>query len=373
MVLRKVVFSILGLAGIGIISLLGAMRYTAACPDTGTAALSSEPGMLAAKYNCYGPPEVVHLASVAVPNPASDEVLVHVEAAAVNPYDWHFMRGSPYFMRLMSGIGRPSDARLGVDFAGTVIATGNQAKRFKVGDRVYGGAAGAFAEMLTRRETGSIAPIPDNVSFAQAAAVPIAGITALQALRDHGALKPGERVLINGASGGVGTFAVQIAKSMGAHVTGVCSGRNVAMVRDIGADAVINYKTDDYTTQDRRYDLIVDMVGNHGPLANQAVLTPAGRLVIVGGQPGDWLGPLTGPIMAAVANLWTEQELTSMTGSMVQSDMELLADMMADGRVVPVIDRHYPLAEVRDAIRYSESGRARGKIILDIAAPGQGS
>ncbi|MEM0953703.1 MAG: NAD(P)-dependent alcohol dehydrogenase [Pseudomonadota bacterium] len=369
--LRWILFSVLGLLGAGILGLVAAMSYTSDCSPADSPGSTDGSQMLAATYSCYGPPKVVNVAPADIPDIASDEVLVKVEAAAVNPYDWHFMRGSPYFMRLMVGIGRPKDTRLGVDFAGTVMAAGEATSRFKVGDRVYGGATGAFAELVSRRETGSIAAIPDNVSFAQAASVPIAGITALQALRDHGALQAGERVLINGASGGVGTFAVQIAKSMGAHVTGVCSDRNIDMVKGIGADIVINYKTDDYTTQDERYDLILDMVGNHSPLRNRDVLTPNGRLVIIGGPSGDWLGPLARPILAAVANLWTEQELTSMTGSMTQSDMELLAEMMEDGRIVPVIDRHYPLAEVRDAIRYSESGRARGKIILDIAALSQ--
>ncbi|MEE4661008.1 MAG: NAD(P)-dependent alcohol dehydrogenase [Halieaceae bacterium] len=362
--LKKILLSVTGLLVLGLVALAAAIGYTADCPTTAT---DPQPdGILAARYYCYGPPEVIEVTSVAAPDVAADEVLVQVSNAGVNPLDWHYLRGAPYILRLLAGIGSPSDNRLGVDFAGTVIATGDAVTGFSVGDRVFGGATGAFGQLVTRREGSSIARLPDNIRFEQGAGVSIAGSTALQALRDHGRLKAGERVLINGASGGVGTFAVQIAKAMGAHVTGVCSGRNTDMVRDIGADAVINYKTNDYTLQDARYDLIVDMVGNHSPLDNQAVLTPNGRLVIVGGKPGNWIGPFTGVIKAMLADLFTPQDLLTMTATINQADLQVLAEMMAAGAVTPVIDRHYALSEVRDAIDYSESGRARGKIILDI-------
>jgi NADPH:quinone reductase-like Zn-dependent oxidoreductase len=288
-----------------------------------------------------------------------------VHAAGVNPYDWHFMRGSPFLMRLMVGLGSPKDPRMGVDFAGTVEAVGAAVTRYRVGDPVFGGASGSFAEYVVIREDRAVTGKPDNVSFEQAAGVPIAGLTALQALRDQGRLQPGERVLINGASGGVGTYAVQIAKAMGAHVTGVCSGRNIEMVKSIGADRVFNYKEEDYTGSGQQFDLIVDMVGNHSPLANQRLLTPGGRLIIVGGAKGDWLAPLMGAISSAATSLFVEQELKAFTARMTGEDLATIAGYMADGKVTTVIDQLYPLAEIQQAMSHSESGRARGKIIVD--------
>ena len=275
------------------------------------------------------------------------------------------MRGSPYIMRLMAGLGAPKNPRLGVDFAGTVEAVGPAVTRFKPGDAVFGGGNGAFAEYLVVRENRAIEIMPANISFEQAAGVPIAGLTALQALRDHGNLQPGERVLINGASGGVGTFAVQIAKAMGAHVTGVCSGRNADMVRSIGADQVFDYRQQDYTESGQKFDLIVDMVGNHSPLENKRVLSDSGRLIIVGGPKGDWIGPLVGALKSAVASAFVEQELKSFTARMRGEDLATLAQYTAQGSVIPVIDRSYPLEKTAEAIAYSESGRARGKIIVE--------
>ena len=271
--LRRIVFSLLGLLVIAVAGLAFTVQYTADCPAPGATALEGE-SMMAVLRPCYGNPEVLQYTAVDMPEPGSDQILVKVEAAAVNPLDSHFMRGSPYVLRLMLGIGTPSDSRLGRDFAGTVVATGSAVTEFAPGDRVFGGVDGAFAQYAVRGASGSVARIPEGVSFEQAAAIPIAGVTALQALRDHGKLESGQRVLINGASGGVGTFAVQIAKSMGAHVTGVCSGRNVEMVKNLGADQVFNYKEQDYTESGQQFDLIVDMVGNHSPRTNSEVLTP---------------------------------------------------------------------------------------------------
>ncbi|MEP0203196.1 MAG: NAD(P)-dependent alcohol dehydrogenase [Halioglobus sp.] len=322
--------------------------------------------MKAVVQYCYGNPDVLEVVEVDIPVAGPREILVKVEAASVNPLDWHYMRGSPYIMRLMTGFGAPSDPRFGRDFAGTVHAIGEQVTEYKVGDRVYGGANGAFAQYLTRGATGSVAKIPDNVSSVHAATLPVAGITALQALRDKGQLLPGQKVLINGASGGVGTFAVQIAKSMGAEVTGVCSTRNVEMVKSLGADNVVDYKQESYIESGQQYDLIIDMVGNHSLLANRRVLKPDGRLVIVGGAKGDWIGPLAGPISALVLQPFIDQKLISMTAQMDGDDLSTLAAMMRDGHVSAVIEQSYSLDEAAAAIRQSEKGRVRGKLVLTV-------
>ncbi len=374
---RKIMASIVGLLILAIAGLAAALSYTSSCPvksGAGSIALientagGAAKSMIAATYACYGPPENVQLATRNIPEPAADEVLIELAKASVNPLDWHYMRGAPYIMRMFSGIGAPNDERLGSDFAGTVVATGKSVEQFAVGDRVFGGGWGSFAGYMLRGEDRAFTVIPEGVSFEAAAAVPIAGVTALQALRDHGDLQAGQRVLINGASGGVGTHAVQIAKAMGAHVTGVCSGRNVEMVKSIGADAVINYKESDYTGLEQRYDLIVDMVGNHSPLENRAVLSPGGKLVIVGGSKGNWLGPLSGPLVAMASDPFVDEKLITFTASMRREDLVTLAQMMADGTLKPVIDRRYSLSEIREALAYSESGRARGKIIIEIPA-----
>jgi len=322
--------------------------------------------MKAAVYYCYGSPDVLEVVDLEMPIAAPHEILVKVEAASVNPLDWHYMRGSPYIMRLQSGLGAPGDPRFGRDFAGTVEAVGDQVSEFEVGDRVYGGANGAFAQYLTRAATGAVAKIPDNVSSAQAASVPVAGITALQALRDKGHLQAGQKVLINGASGGVGTFAIQIARSMGAEVTGVCSTRNVGLVKSLGADHVFDYKRENYTESGEQYDLILDNVGNHSLSANRRVLKPDGKLVIIGGAKGDWFGPLAGPIKAMLSQPFIDQEMITLMAQMNGEDLSTLAGMIGDGRVTPVIERSYSLAETAAAIRKSEEGHVRGKLVLII-------
>jgi len=322
--------------------------------------------MKAIVYRCYGSPDVLELEDIEKPTAGDNDVLVKIRAAAVNPLDWHYMRGSPYIMRLGSGLGSPDDTRLGVDFAGTVEAVGKDVERFKPGDAVFGGRGGAFAEYVTVPDDRAVVLKPGNITFAQAASVPIAAVTALQALRDKGQLKPGQKVLINGASGGVGTFAVQIAKAFGAEVTGVCSTRNLDMVRSIGADHVIDYKKDDYTEGGQLYDLIIDNVGNHSLLKNRKVLNPTGALVIIGGSKGDWLGPLARPIKAMMLSPFVDQEFLLLMAQMKQEDLAVLAELMRAGKVKPVIDRHYSLSEVPEAIRYSEEGHARGKIIIDL-------
>jgi NADPH:quinone reductase-like Zn-dependent oxidoreductase len=364
--LRKILLGFLTLLVLLVAGVAMMLSYTAGCPSEPATIVDGET-MSAAIYRCYGGPEVIEVATVEKPAPADNEVLVKVASAGVNPMDWHYMRGSPYIMRLFAGIGAPKDHRMGVDFAGTVEAVGSAVTDFSVGDRVFGGRSGAFAEYVTVRQDRAIAHLPEGVSFKEAGGVAIAGITALQALRDHGNLQAGQRVLINGASGGVGTFAVQIAKSMGAHVTGICSGRNIEMVKSLGADEVFNYREEDYTESGQSFDLVVDMVGNHTPRENLKVLTPEGRLVIVGGAKGDWIGPLIGPIRAAITDPFVSQELKSFTARMSREDLAELAKLMASGELRTVIDVQYPLTETAEALRYSESGRARGKILL--AAP----
>lgn len=339
------------------------LSHSESCPESRDLA-TGVASMKAVVSYCYGSPDVLKVAEVEMPVAAPHEILVKVEAASVNPLDWHFMRGSPYIMRLQTGFGAPGDSRFGRDFAGTVEAVGGQVTEFEVGDRVFGGANGAFAQYLTRGATGSVAKIPDNVSSAQAAAVPVAGITALQALRDKGQLQPGQKVLINGASGGVGTFAVQIAKSMGAKVTGVCSTRNVEMVKSLGADHVFDYKRENYTESGQQYDLIIDNVGNHSLSANRRALKPDGKLVMIGGAKGDWIGPLAGPIKAMLLQPFIDQELIMIMAQMNGEDLSTLAGMISDGQVTPVIERSYPLGETAAAIRKSEEGHVRGKLVL---------
>ncbi|MGA8203700.1 MAG: NAD(P)-dependent alcohol dehydrogenase [Woeseiaceae bacterium] len=346
------------------ISALGlVLSHDTACGPL-PAVAEGTPAMQAVVHSCYGSPDVLDVAQVARPVPGDGELLVRVRAAAVNPLDWHFLRGSPYVMRPMSGIGAPNSPRLGVDFAGTVEAVGKDVTRFRPGDAVFGSSWGAFAEYVTVGADWAVVPKPDNLSFEQAASVTVAAVTALQALRDKGRLEAGQKVLINGASGGVGTFAVQIAKAMGAEVTGVCSTRNLEMVRSLGADHVIDYTQADYTLGSEHYDLIVDNVGNRSLSANRHVLTPHGILVMVGGQPGNWLGPLTRPLMARLEAPFVSQELVFFIAHETPEDLALLAGLMVSGKVTPVIDRAYPLAETAEAIRYSEQGHARGKIII---------
>jgi NADPH:quinone reductase-like Zn-dependent oxidoreductase len=359
------------LAGIGLLVVVAVavmalvLGYTAPCEPAPALTAESTP-MKAVNYRCYGSPDVLALEDVEKPAPADTEVLVRVHAAGVNPLDWHYLRGSPYVMRLGSGIGKPKVTRLGVDFAGTVEAVGAGVTRFKPGDEVFGGRTGAFGEYVVVREDRAIVGKPANVTFAEAAAVPIAGVTALQAVRDKGMVKAGHKVLINGASGGVGTFAVQLAKSYGAEVTGVCSERNVEMVRSLGADHVIDYRKDDFTAGTRRYDVIIDMVGNHPLSALRDVLVPGGIVVMVGGPPGAGGGARMSPLKALLMNPFIDEHFAFFVASMDRDDLNILARFMADGTLTPVIDRHYPLSEVSEAIAYSEEGRARGKIILDV-------
>lgn len=354
-------FTVIALSALALV-----MSHNSACePAPGITAGASM--MKAVVYRCYGSPDVLELEDIEKPIPADNEVLVKIKAASVNPLDWHYMRGSPYIMRLIgSGLGSPKNPRMGVDFAGTVEAVGSRVTQFKPGDDVFGGGKGAFAEYVTIAEDKGIVLKPANMSFEQAASVPIAAITALQSLRDKGQIQPGQKVLINGASGGVGTFAVQVAKSYGAEVTGVCSGRNAEMVRSIGADHVIDYKQEDYTENGQQYDLIIDMVGNHSLSENRKVMKPEGKFIIIGGAKGNWLGPLMGPIKAMLYSPFVDQDFIMFIAKMRKQDLSVLGELMKSGVLTPVIDRSYPLNEVPAAIRYSEEGHARGKIIITV-------
>src|SRR6202049_118545 len=323
--------------------------------------------MKAIVYRCYGSPDVLRFEDIEKPTAVDNQVLVKVHAASVNPLDWHYMRGTPYLVRTDSGLGKPTDPRLGGDFAGTVEAVGRNVKRLKPGDEVFGGRDGAFAEYVTVREERAVVLKPANVTFEQAASVPIAGITALQALRDKGRIQPGQKVLINGASGGVGTFAVQIAKSFGAEVTGVCSTKNVGMVRSIGADHVIDYTKDDFTQGAQRYDLIVDTVGNHPLLEYRRVLSPQGIFVLVGApNEGRWIGGVAVMIKAMMLSPFVSQQFLPFLAELNQKDLTLLGDLMQAGKVTPVIDRRYKLSEVPAAMRYLEEGHARGKVVINL-------
>jgi NADPH:quinone reductase-like Zn-dependent oxidoreductase len=341
------------------------LSHTSPCPTA--AGGVEEHAMSAWTYHCYGGPEVLELAPVAKPTPAADEVLVKVRAAAVNPLDWHYLRGEPYVMRMGAGIGAPTNPMMGVDFSGVVESVGKDVTNFKTGDAVFGARGGAFGEYVLVGETRNIVLKPDNISFEQAAAVPIAAVTALQALRDGGRVKAGSKVLINGASGGVGTFAVQIAKSMGADVTAVCSGRNVEMVKALGADRVIDYTKENFTEGNARYDVIIDNIGNHPLSKLRDVLTEDGRDVIVGGpSDGKLLGPLKLALKGRLYSKFVKQEFLFFLADVNPQDLALLNELMRDGKMTPVIDRTYPFSELPEAIRYLETGRARGKVVVTI-------
>ena len=308
------------------------------------------------------------LEEIEKPTPADDQILVRVRAASVNPYDWHFVEGTPKIIRLMGiGVRKPKEIRLGVDFAGTVETVGKNVTQFKPGDEVFGGREGAFAEYVCRRAVGSVASKPASITFEQAASLNIAGITALQAVRDRGKIQSGQKVLINGASGGVGTFAVQIAKSFGADVTGVCSTRNVDLVRSLGADRVIDYTKEDFTKGEQKYDVILDNVANHSLSEFRHVLTPNGKYVMIGGGGANEqgvFGVMLRPLKAMVLSKFVDQQMGMMMADSNQKDLSLLAEMVESGKMKPVIDRTYKLAEVPEAIGYLEQGHARGKVVI---------
>jgi NADPH:quinone reductase-like Zn-dependent oxidoreductase len=356
--------------GVGL--LLGGVTFAVAyfrsdnvCDQPGT--FSPAHPMRAVVYCAYGPPDVLRLEHLEKPVPGDHQLLVRVHAASLNPLDWHVIRGTPYFMRMMAGLRKPKDIQVGVDFAGTVEAVGSKVTRFKPGDAVFGGRDGALSQYLTVGEDRAVAAKPENITFQQAAGIPVAGITALQALRDRAQAGPGQRILINGASGGVGTFAVQIAKAYGAHVTGVCSTRNVDLVRSLGADQVIDYKKEDFTRGDIKFDVILDNVGNRSLAEYRRALVPDGKYILIGGggpQDQGVIGPMWKVAGAALKDKFVSQDMRFFLASMNGKDLAVLAGLIQSGQVTPVIDRQYPLSQVKEAVAYLEQGHARGKVVL---------
>ncbi|MDQ0943795.1 NAD(P)-dependent alcohol dehydrogenase [Streptomyces sp. V1I1] len=316
----------------------------------------------------YGSPDVLELREVDKPVVAGHEVLIRVQAAAVNARDWHVMRGDPYMARLVLGFGRPKAKIRGTDFAGRVEAVGKDVKRFRPGDAVFGEADGAFAEYVCASDD-VVEPKPASLTFEQAAVVPLAGNTALMGLRDLGGVQPGQKVLVNGASGGVGTFAVQMAKSFGAEVTGVCSTRNVDLVRSLGADHVIDYTGEDFTRNGQRYDVVLDLVGNRSLTECRRALTPAGTLVLSGGGVSDG-GSLVGPmgliLRGQALSRFVRHRLLVLTATPSKENLATLRELAESGRITPVIDRTYPLSEVPEAIRYLEVEHARAKVVITV-------
>src|SRR5947199_940716 len=346
------------------------VAYWRSTNDCGKTATPSNP-MKAIVYCDYGLTNL-KLEDVEKPTPNDDQILVRVRAASVNPYDWHFIEGTPRIIRLMGGgLRKPKDTRLGVDYAGTVEAVGKNVTNFKPGDEVFGGRTGSLAQYVCARADRAIALKPANITFEQAGSVGVAGITALQGLRDKGHVQAGQKVLINGASGGVGTFAVQIAKSLGAEVTGVCSTRNTDLVKSLGADHVIDYTKEDFTKGDQRYDVIFDNVQNHTFSERRRVLTPNGMCVLVGIGGAGWhedtwshmARSFTTPFMSK----FTSQKFKFFIAELNHNDLTYLADLMQSGKMKPVIDRTYKsLTETPQALAYLEQGHARGKVVITV-------
>jgi NADPH:quinone reductase-like Zn-dependent oxidoreductase len=316
--------------------------------------------MRAAVYSEYGPADVLRSAEVDPPVPKDDEVLIRVRAAALNPLDRHFMRGRPYLLRLALGLRAPGETRLGVDVAGTVEAIGKNVEDLRPGDDLFGAGTGSFAEYACA-PAWAVARKGDKLTFEEAAACNIGGVTALQGLRDKGRVQPGQEVLINGAAGGVGTFAVQLARHFGADVTGVCSTKNVEMIRSLGAGRVIDYTREDFTKGAARYDLIFDCVGKGSLAASRRVLKPNGRLIIVGGRTDGLLDPL--PFMLSALLL---PRCSLFLSKRSRNDLMALQELVEAGTIRPVIDRRYPLADIAAAMRYLDAGHVSGKVVITV-------
>jgi NADPH:quinone reductase-like Zn-dependent oxidoreductase len=318
--------------------------------------------MKAIVYHNYGSPDVLQCEETEKPTAADNEVLIKVRAASVNPLDWHSMRGKPYFIRIMTGLRKPKVTRPGVDVAGQVEAVGRSVTQFKPGDEVFGVGRGAFAEYVCGIED-KLALKPANISFEDAAAVPVAAISALQGLRDKGRIRPGQKVLIDGASGGVGTFAIQIAKSFGAEVTAVCSTRKLDTARSIGADHVIDYTREDFTRSGQRYDLILAANAHHSIFDYRRALSRDGVYAIVGGGGVQMLQAiLLGPLLSLIGS----KKMRIVPAKINKKDLVLLKDLLETGKVVPVIDRRYSLSDVAEALRYLGEGHAKGKVVITV-------
>jgi NADPH:quinone reductase-like Zn-dependent oxidoreductase len=343
------------------------MRATAMDHETTMSAAAQKTTMKAAVRDRFGPPESVELREIDKPVAADDEVLVRVRAASINRADWYDLTGTPYVGRTQMGLLKPKSNRLGVDYAGTVEAVGRDVTEFRAGDEVFGGRNGAYAEYICAREERAIVPKPANVTFEEAAAVPVAALTALQGLRDKGQLQPGQKVLINGASGGVGTFAVQIAKALGAEVTAVCSTRNVDQARSLGADHVVDYTQEDFTRSDERYDLMLDVAGSRSWSDCKRVLARDATFVIVGGPKTNRLfGPLGHVARKYLAGLLSSRKVVFFIARFNKPDMEVLRELLEAGKVTPVVERRYELSEIADALGYMGEGHAQGKVVITV-------
>jgi len=354
-------FFVLGFTALGI-----TVSYDSPCPAIPAADAGAET-MRAVVLRCYGVPRAIRLETMQKPAPGAGRVLIKVHATSVNPAEWYGVSGKPLLVRLFNGIGKPDDTRTGFDIAGTVEAVGENVTRFKPGDAVFGGVHGAMGEYVVAREQGAIVAKPAQLSFEEAAAIPIAGITALQGLRDQGHIAAGQRVLINGASGGVGSYAVQIAKALGAEVTAVCSTRNADLMRSIGADHVVDYTHEDFTKGKERYDLILDNIGNHGFFDLEKVMNPKGVIVIVGGSKENaFLGPIKRVIWSKIAQHFVEPALPFFIAKVNKADLELLANLAREGKLKSIIDKRYPLEQAGAALEYLGGGHARGKVVVTV-------
>jgi NADPH:quinone reductase-like Zn-dependent oxidoreductase len=324
--------------------------------------------MKAIVWERYGSPDVLELQEIQKPIVKDNEVLVRIRAAGANPFDWRLMRGDPYLVRMVKGLRRPRRGSIaGADMAGVVEAVGKEVTRLRPGEEVYAeiDAGGCFAEYVSVPEK-LVGLKPANLTFEQAAAVPMAGVTALQALRNVGKVQPGQKVIVNGAGGGIGTFAVQIAKAFGAEVTGVCRPSKVDLVRSLGADHVIDYTKEDFTRSPERYDLLVDTVGNHSIRDFRRVLTHKGTFAIVGGGGGRLLGPAGQILKGMLISPFVSQRLAPVAGKPNGDDMDCLTELIEAGKITPIVDRVFALAEAAEAIRYLETGRVGGKVVIAI-------
>lgn len=325
--------------------------------------------MKAVVYEGFGSPDILRCQDIEKPTPGENEVLIKVRAASINPLDWKLMKGGPFLVRILLGLGKPKIRRPGVDVAGEVEAIGRNVTQFNPGDEVFGTCVGAFAEYATSASAfgikSALVKKPENVTFEQAASAPVAALTALQGLRDKGRIEAGQKVLINGAAGGVGTFAVQMARVFGSHVTGVCSTGNVDMVRSIGADRMIDYTQNDFTKSEERYELLLDCVGNHSLSACRRVLNPKGILVLVG-APDRATRIVTRTIGALVRSRFGTKKMVFFIARMNKEDLTTVGEFMAAGKVRPVIDKRYKLSEASEAFRYVEKGHARGKVLISL-------
>ncbi len=314
----------------------------------------------------YGSPDVLEIREIDTPQPTDEGVLVRVHATSVNAFDWHMLRGKPYLARISEGLRRPTSTANGLDVAGVVEAVGSEVTHVKPGDRVFGSRLGAFAEYVSGK---NFVPMPEGLTFEQAAAIPTAGLTALQGLRDRGEIQRGQRVLINGAGGGVGTFAVQIAKAYEAEVTAVTSPRSLDMVRSIGADHVVDYSRYDFLRDAAPYDLIMDIGGNRLLWQLRRALTPNGKLVMVAPQPGQWIGLVVRILGARVMSRFGSRRLGGYLARVNREDLLVLKDLVETGKIKPVIDRTYPFEQIPEAIRHMESGGVAGKIVITVSPP----